>query len=510
MSRASFRLPRFLFAFAACLALVGSPVFADDAQNHFDKATALYKAKKYDASLEEFNLARKASPQNANVLFWIGFLNLQMQRYPDALEPLQEAIKIKPDVFEAHLNLGNVYDGLKRYPDAAQEFQTAAKLQPKSPDPFYNLGSVYYKMNRLPDAITAYRKAAEINPNDAMIQQNLGLALQANGSYDSAIAALQTAVKIEPNSTGAWVSLGLAGQSLARKIQTLAATERNKADAERAWTLARTALNKAITLAPTDYPIRETYAESLFDMGRTSEAIPQFAKAADLKPDAFDPRYNLGLAYTRLQQYPLAVTAYQKALALAPENLESLRGLGLAQFHLKHYDEAATVFGRLTKAQPAEIGNWINLSSSLQRKGDEAGASAALEEALKNAAPGAKSAQARRALAGYYYRKGDADSLTRAEMEYNQALKEAPDNAEAYNGLGLIAQKQEKFDDAVRFFLRAVALNAAYADAYNNLGVAYESKRNFDAAVDAYKKALHIDPNNALARKNLDRFRKKP
>ena len=509
MYRASFRSPFFAVVCAVGILLAGLPALADDAQIHFDKATVLYKEKKYDASLDEFNLARKASPQNANILFWIGFLNLQMQRYPDALEPLQEAIKIKPDVPEAHLNLGNVYDGLKRYSEAAQEFQTAAKLQPKSADPYYNLGSVYYKMNRLPDSITAYRKAAELNPNDAMIQQNLGLALQANGGYDGAIAALQTAVKIEPNNTGAWVSLGLAGQSLARKSQGFM-TEKSKADAERGWTLARTALNKAITLAPTDYPIRETYAESLFDMGRTSEAIPQFAKAVELRPDAFDPRYNLGLAYTRLQQYPLAVTAYQKALALNPENPESLRGLGLAQFHLKHYEEAATVFARLTKAQPAEIGNWINLSSSLQRKGDEAGASAALEEALKNAAPGVKSAQARRALAGYYYRKGDTDSLTRAESEYNQSLKEAPDNPEAYNGLGLIAQKQEKFDEAARFFLRAVALNSAYADAYNNLGVAYESKRSFDLAVDAYKKALHIDPNNALARKNLDRFKKTP
>ncbi len=507
MRCAAFRLPFFLFAFAVCVLPAGLPALADDAQTHFDKATALYKAKKYDASLDEFNLARKASPQNANILFWIGFLNLQMQHYPDALEPLQEAIKIKPDVPEAHLNLGNVYDGLKRYPEAALEFQTAAKLQPKSPDPYYNLGSVYYKMDRLPDAISAYRKAVELSPDDALIQQNLGLALQASGNYDGAIAALESAVKISPDNTGAWASLGLAGQTLARKSQALT-TEKGRADTQRGWTLARTALNRAITLAPADYSIRETYAESLFDMGRTADAIPQFAKAVALKPDAFDPRYNLGLAYTRLQQYPLAVTAYQKALALSPENPASLRGLGLAQFHLKHYDEAATVFGRLTRAQPAEIGNWINLSSSLQRKGDDAGASAALEEALKNAAPGAKSAQARRALAGYYYRKGDADSLNRAETEYNKALLEAPDNAESYNGLGLIAQKQEKFDEAVRFFLRAVALNSAYADAYNNLGVAYESKRNFELAVEAYKKALHIDPNNALARKNLDRFKK--
>ena len=491
-----------------CFLCVPPPVRADDAQTHFDKATALYKAKKYEDALEEFTLARKAAPQNATVLFWIGFLNLQMQRYPDALEPLQEAIKLKPAAAEAHLNLGNVYDGLKRYPDAAREFETVAKLEPKSPDPYYNLGSVYFKMGRLPDAIGAYRKAAFLNPNDALTQQNLGLVLQANGSLDSAIDALQTATKLEPNNPAMWVSLGLAGQALARKAPPAPATAKSKADTERGWTLARTALNKAITLAPTDYPIRETYAESLFDMGRTSEAIPQFAKASELKPDAFDPRYNLGLAYARLLQYEKAAAAHRKALALNPDSVEALRGLGLAQFHLQKFDEAATIFTQLTKAQPAEIGNWINLSSSLQRKGDDAGASAALEEALKNATPGAKSAQARRALAGYYYRKGDADSLARAETEYSQSLKEAPDIADAYNGLGLVAQKQEKPDAAIRCFLRAVAINPIYADAYNNLGVAYESKRSFDLAVSAYKKALHIDPNNVLARKNLDRFKK--
>src|SRR5262249_46607780 len=154
------------------------------------------------------------------------------------------------------------------------------------------------------------------------------------------------------------------------------------------------------------------------------------------------------------------------------DNREALHGLGASQFRLTQYDEAAKTFERLTRLAPDDMNSWINLSLSLQRKGDDAGATAALEEALKQDAKGPRVAAVRRALAARYYRKGDADNLARAQEQYTLSLQDTPDNPEALNGLGLIAQKQGKVDDAINYFKKAVAINPRYADAFNNLGVA--------------------------------------
>src|SRR5207249_4910011 len=104
-----------------------------------------------------------------------------------------------------------------------------------------------------------------------------------------------------------------------------------------------------------------------------------------------------GLTQMRLGRAAVAADAYRRALTLQSDNREALYGLGLAQFKSAQYEEAAKTFGQLTQSNPNDVNAWINLSSSLQRKGDETGAVAALEEAIKHSGKGARAAAAHRA-----------------------------------------------------------------------------------------------------------------
>ena len=119
-----------------------------------------------------------------------------------------------------------------------------------------------------------------------------------------------------------------------------------------------------------------------------------------------------------------------------------------------------------------------------------------------------------------------------ATEELNKALEADPQNADAYNMLGLIALQQghdyvmqaetqsclkgadreavrtdaaRKFHDAESKLKRAVELRPAFADAWNNLSVAALQLRNWDLAVESAASALkdptYADP--ALARANL-------
>ncbi len=512
--------PRVASLLALTLLLIAAGVLsgvgarADDTKDHFDKAVALYKEKKNEAALQEFTAARQAfnaahkdGPEDANILFWVGFINLQMQRYSDAVEPLEQAIQISPKSADAHLNLGNVYDGLKRYDDAVREFKKVIDLQAttalsvKQADPWYNLGSVYYKQNRMPESIAAYQKAALISPKDPYILDGLGFVLLETADTRGAISAYEKATKLQPDNASFQFNLALAWLNQAKKSLT-------KAAGDNARTNALAPLGRAVQLAPTSFQYHETYGETLYDLGRDNEALLQFEKATQLDPKQYNPVYNAGLAYSRTNQMPKAVEAFTKALTLKPDNTAAMHGLAIAQSKSNQFDEAAKSYTHLTELNPDDLTAWINLAYCLRAKGDTEAEVNALEEALKHGTDPVKTAMVRRSLAAFYYKKGDDDSLKRAQDEFERSLKDAPDNPDALNGLGLLAQKQKKYDDAIRYFKQAVAIKPTYDDAYNNLGVAYEAKKDNVNAKASYRKALQINPKNALAQKNLDRFDK--
>lgn len=498
----------------------GSASHADNAKTHFDKAMSLYKEKQNDAALQELDAARKLAPNDETILNWIGWINLAQGKYREAQEPLEHAVKEHPNAVDAHLNLGNVYDGLKMYPQAVLEFETVIHLKPQSADAYYNLGSVYYKMQRNADAVNAYRHATQLKPDDPYNWNGLGYVYQSMGRYTEAMEAYEKATRLDPDkpeSATFWLNYSLAALSAAGKARELpGGTAKAKADED--YSHARTALEKAVKLSPNSYQVRETYAETLFDLSKYDEAIPEFEKAAQLAPGKpFDSYYNLGLTYEKLGKSANAAEAYKRAAEADPENHNALFRLGEMQFKQGHYDEAAKTFTQVTKADPSDLNGWINLASSLHMQGDAESETTVLEEAVKHNGDSTKMARLHCALAYRYYQKGTEpgatagpDLLKRASDQYNDALKAVPNMPDALNGLGLIALHNNNLDEALKDFKQATVAKPDFADAFNNIGVVYKTRGDREQARTYYKKALQIDPNNKLAKENLTNLDRRP
>ena len=67
-----------------------------------------------------------------------------------------------------------------------------------------------------------------------------------------------------------------------------------------------------------------------------------------------------------------------------------------------------------------------------------------------------------------------AGQLALAEIEFEKALTEKRQSAQAYYFLGMIAFQQSKVEQAEQMFFRAIELNPLYAESYNSLGVLYD------------------------------------
>ena len=90
-----------------------------------------------------------------------------------------------------------------------------------------------------------------------------------------------------------------------------------------------------------------------------------------------------------------------------------------------------------------------------------------------------------------------------AVTSYQRALKFNPQFPEAHNNLGNALQHLREFDNAAENYRRAIALNSDYAKAHNNLGNTLRQLGEHENAVNCFRRALEIDPSYANAHSNL-------
>jgi tetratricopeptide (TPR) repeat protein len=92
---------------------------------------------------------------------------------------------------------------------------------------------------------------------------------------------------------------------------------------------------------------------------------------------------------------------------------------------------------------------------------------------------------------------------TSQETLWHAAIKRNPAAAMAYNNLGLFLVLQNRGDESVYYFERAIGLEPGNAEAHTNLGSVMRDKGRMDAALDHFRKAAELDPKRAIFQANL-------
>lgn len=104
------------------------------------------------------------------------------------------------------------------------------------------------------------------------------------------------------------------------------------------------------------------------------------------------------------------------------------------------------------------------------------------------------------ALAYIFYLVDDGPN---AIAEARTALSMDPQNAEAYQFLGLALYSNGKYGPAVHAFTESLARDASSVDTYYDLGITFHADGNEPAAIAAYRQALHLNPAFWQAHSNL-------
>ena len=94
-----------------------------------------------------------------------------------------------------------------------------------------------------------------------------------------------------------------------------------------------------------------------------------------------------------------------------------------------------------------------------------------------------------------------------AQKLYKKLLTIQP-HAHAYYNLGTIFQKQDKLDEAIEMYEKAIALHLNHPNVYYNLGVIFKAQNRYEVAAELYEKTIALSPDHANAYTNLGNIRK--
>jgi Flp pilus assembly protein TadD len=91
---------------------------------------------------------------------------------------------------------------------------------------------------------------------------------------------------------------------------------------------------------------------------------------------------------------------------------------------------------------------------------------------------------------------GNEEDFNNAKKFYLKAIKADSKYVEAYDNLGLIYRRLEDFDKAIEYYNKSIKLFPKGQMAHQNLAAVYGIKKDYKSAINEYEAILEISPND--------------
>src|SRR6185503_2104803 len=212
--------------------------------------------------------------------------------------------------------------------------------------------------------------------------------------------------------------------------------------------------------------------------------------------------HNLALALERIGDLEGARAALEQALERGGSDDPRIH-TSLGAVHLLLGDVAAAnaaLFEAEALSQPHPDAVWYHYAAlAAAWQGDLAHSRSVLEDGI---ARHPRAAALHNNLSVLLDRSGDASHALQAAQRGASEDAQLP---QVHKNVGDLYYRGGRYDDARQAFERAVQARPDMGgDVYLKLGNIHLRQRRTDDAIACWERALEIDPNNAIARKNLE------
>lgn len=205
-----------------------------------------------------------------------------------------------------------------------------------------------------------------------------------------------------------------------------------------------------------------TQATQAFASGNYARAADLLAPAALAEPGNADLATALAYSWSRLGQLDRAMHAFEQALTLRPTDPALLRDAAVVDLKAGRSEAALARLQQAQRLAPGDISVLGKLIDTMLVLGQPEAALALLDSLL---------ARASRSPVLHYLRGTVLGALERHHEErraYEYTLQLNPRLPDVHTNLGVLARDEHRFQDALRHFKHALAIDPEHAGARNN------------------------------------------
>jgi tetratricopeptide (TPR) repeat protein len=282
-----------------------------------------------------------------------------------------------------------------------------------------------------------------------------------------------------PQAAEAYFLIGRMHQSTDRFADAIAAYE--EVLKRQARPVVATLSLASVYLAQAEFDRATTYAQQALTL------VPDL-------PDARALLVRIAIGRGDMVQARQGLASLRKEYPNSPTVLNLLAAQQAAD---RQYDAARTTYSRSASMMPNDLEALAGLVQVDIVSGRTAQAIERLEAAMKRGTPSA----ALLTLAARAY--ASAGNMDRAETVLKEAITAEPARLQAYSMLATLYITQRRIGDAKAQFERLIALNPRSVGHLTMLGMLLDFEQKSDEAVVQYQKALAVDANAPVAANNL-------
>jgi tetratricopeptide (TPR) repeat protein len=237
-----------------------------------------------------------------------------------------------------------------------------------------------------------------------------------------------------------------------------------------------------------------TVEEAWLGIGSIAEAGGDTQKAIDLYREALKKNPKSGELYGRLASLYLSKGLLDEVLKSGTESVDFYYSLGMALIRSEHYNDAAKIMRYvISRSDTIDPERWRNAAYTYLQAGQyDDGLELLINNADKFRGEDATVSIVKFGLAHIQNRERITKLVT-------EALLHTPENDLLLDIQGTLLTAEEKWEEAIPVFERAVATLPKNTDYLFDLGSALERSGRFDEAVTAFEKLLAIDPDHSFA-----------
>jgi len=404
--------------------------------DYYNQGISAFNHKNYEQAINKFTRALSLDPNHTDAYVWRSDAYIQLGQYQQTIEDCTQIISIDPDNIPAYVRRGFARLSLEEYQQSLEDSNRAISLI----------------------SLTFNQTDTNSWLSQAYAQQ--GDAHQSLGNSNEAIENYQKSLDIVPN------------DDLRAKLDALNNAKNHLFDQY---------FNQGITLVN-----QGNYSQ---------EAIEQFTRALSLNPNHADAYVWRGYVYHCLNKHQQALDDWNQAIRLNPNDANTYCNRATAYNDLKNYEQALNDSNQAIRLNPNHVTAYYNRAFAQMELGEYQQAIDDCKEAIRlnpnHVAVHQHLTNAKNRLFEQYHVNAH-QHLTNLTNTENRLY-------EQYFNQGITLINQEKYQQAIEQFTKALTLNPNDIQVYSWRRDAYIQLGQYQPAVEDCTLIISIAPRNIPA-----------